>query len=392
MKRGIFVFIFILIIAILFLVLKPFRTAPPILIGATMSETGAFSAQGLAARNGYLLFQDHINEQGGILGRKVRFIIYDDKSDTDTAAALYERLITEDGVDLVMGPYGSTLTEAVAPVTERHRQVMISPLAASGFIWDKGHRYLFMQLTPAELFLGGLIEMAYGYGLRKVAIIYEDAQFPAEEGTGAAELVKEKGMDLVVRETYPPGTDDFSALLEMIREAGADVLGMSALSTDDYIAIVRQMKELDINVKMFGAAASSDQFQEELGDAAEYTYGLLLWDKGLPHPGIDQFSEAYRKEYNTEPTLHAAGAYGGCQILAEATELAGALDSELIREELLSLETQTIFGKFSVDERGYQVANRGVFIQWQDGEKVVVWPEEFATAKPRFPAPPWSER
>lgn len=392
MKRGVISFIFILIIVILFVVMKPFRTDPPIRIGATLSETGAYSAQGLAARNGYLLFQDHINEQGGILGRKVRFIIYDDKSDTDTAAALYEKLITEDGVDLVMGPYGSTLTEAVAPVTERHRKVMISPLAASGFIWDKGHRYLFMQLTPAELFLGGLIEMAYGYGLRKVAIIYEDEHFPAEEGAGAAELVKEKGMDLVVRETYPPGTDDFSALLEMIREAGADVLGMSALSTDDYIALVRQMKELDINVKMFGSAASSDQFQEELGDAAEYAYGLLLWDKGLPYPGIEEFTEAYRAEFNMEPTLHAAGAYGGCRVFAEATERAGTLDSELIREELFKLETQTIFGKFSVDERGYQVANRGVFIQWQDGEKVVVWPEEFATAKPRFPTPSWHER
>ncbi len=392
MKRGIFVFIFILIIVILFIVLKPFRTEPPILIGATMSETGAYSEQGLAARNGYLLFQDHINQQGGILGRKVRFIIYDDKSDTDTAVALYEKLITEDSVDLVMGPYGSTLTEAVAPVTERHRQVMNSPLAATSSIWEKGHRYLFMQLTPAEFFLGGVIDMAYSKGLRKVAIIYEDAQFPEEEGAGAAGLVKEKGMDLIVRESYPSGTDDFSSLLEMIREAGADVLAMSALSTEDYISVVRQMKDMDINVKMFGAAASSDRFQQKLENEAEYTYGLLLWDPGLPHPGIDQFSEAYREEFNTEPTLHAAGAYGGCQILTEATELAGTLDSELIREKLLTLETQTIFSKFSVDERGYQTANRGYFIQWQDGEKIVVWPEEFATAKPRFPTPPWSER
>lgn len=392
MKRGAFSFIFILIIVILFLVLKPFSTGPTILIGATLSETGAYSAQGLAARNGYLLFQDYINEQGGILDRKVRFIIYDDKSDTETAAALYEKLITEDGVDLIMGPYGSTLTETVAPVAERHRKVMISPLAASSFIWDKGHRYLFMQLTPAELFLGGVIDMAYGNGLSKVAIIYEDAQFPEEEGAGAAGLVKEKGMDLVVHETYPPGTDDFSALLEIIRKAGADVLGMSALSTEDYIAVVQQMKELDINVKMFGTAAASSRFLEELGDAAEYAYGLLLWDKGLPYPGIEEFTEAYRVEYNIEPTLHAAGAYGGCQILAEATERAGTLDSELIREELLNLETQTIFGKFSVDERGYQIANRGIFIQWQGGEKVVVWPEEFASAKPRFPTPPWSER
>ena len=103
----------------------------PIRIGATMSETGSYSTQGIAARNGYQMCETHVNEEGGVLGRSIEFTLYDDESSSETAVALYEQLITEEQVDAVMGPYGSTLTEAVAPVTEAHRMVHISPRRTS---------------------------------------------------------------------------------------------------------------------------------------------------------------------------------------------------------------------------------------------------------------------
>ncbi|MCC5913709.1 MAG: ABC transporter substrate-binding protein [Balneolaceae bacterium] len=188
----------------------------PIKIGATMSQTGAYNTQGVAAQNGYLLCEEHVNDRGGVLGRDIEFLIYDDESDTDRAVNLYERLITEDRVDAVMGPYGSTLTEAVAPVTERHRMVQISPLAATTSIWEQGREYLFMVLPPAELFLAGLIEMADERGLTKVAIIEQDELFPRAAGAGAAELAREKGMELIFHEAYETGTEDFSDLLARV--------------------------------------------------------------------------------------------------------------------------------------------------------------------------------
>jgi branched-chain amino acid transport system substrate-binding protein len=363
-----------------------------IVIGATMSESGDYSTQGTAARNGYLLCEEHLNEEGGLLGRPVEFLMYDDESDTERAIELYEQLITEDGVDAIMGPYGSTLTEAVAPVTERHRMVHISPLAATTSIWEQGREYLFMVLPPAELFLAGLIEMAEENGLNRVGIVQQDALFPQAAGSGAVELAEEKGMEVVFHETYETGTDDFSAILDQVRNGDVEVLGMAASPLDDFIRFVRQMKEQDVNVDMFGTSGAVTRFQEELGDDAEYAYGLSAWEPSLPNPGIEEFAAAYEERFDMAPSFHAAGGYGSCMIFAEAAERAGSLDADRLREELLNLETQTIFGNYAVDERGYQIANDGLFIQWQDGEKQIVWPEDVKTAEPRFPTPSWSER
>jgi branched-chain amino acid transport system substrate-binding protein len=368
------------------------HTQQTIRIGATMSQTGTLATQGVPASNGYLLCQKHVNEKGGILGRKIEFLIYDDKSDPKVAIELYEKLITEDKVDAVMGPYGSTHTEAVAPVTEKHRMVHVSPLAATTSIWEKGRRYIFMVLPPAELFLGGLIDMASRNGLKTVAIIEEDALFPKAAGKGAVELAKKQDMQVVLHETYAKGTKDFSVILAKVKTANADVLGMAASSLGDQIVVGRQMKEQDINVKMFGIAQAVAEFQEALGKTAEFVYGLSAWEPSLPNPGIKEFVETYQKEFNKAPSYHAAGAYGGCQIFMEAARRASSLDSDKLREELLKLKIKTIFSDYAVDERGYQTANKGLFIQWQDGQKVVVWPDELASAKPRFPTPAWSQR
>lgn len=391
MRSSLFLIVIILLIATGF-TLKLSQAETPIRIGATMSETGAYSTQGVAARNGYLQCQSDINEQGGLLGRRVEFLIYDDESDTETAVNLYERLITEDLVDAIMGPYGSTLTEAVAPVTERHRMVHISPLAATTSIWEQGREYLFMVLPPAELFLAGLIDMGAENGLTRVAILQEDALFPRAAGDGAVELAKKMGMEVVLHETYPSGTEDFTGILARVKELDAEVLGMAASPLDDFIVAMRQLEENDINVKMFGTSGAVSEFQEALGQKAEYAYGLSAWEASLPNPGIDEFVESYRQTFQMEPSFHAAGAYGSCQIFMEAIRRAESLDSDVLRDELLNLETQTLFSDFAVDERGYQTANKGLFIQWQDGEKVVVWPEDVAVAQPRFPATPWSER
>jgi branched-chain amino acid transport system substrate-binding protein len=197
---------------------------------------------------------------------------------------------------------------------------------------------------------------------------------------------------VVLHETYPKGTKDFSAILAKVRAANTDVFGMAASSLGDFIVVARQMKDQDINVKMFGNSGAVVEFQQELGKTAEFAYGLSAWEPGLPNPGIKEFVDGYQKEFNKDPSFHAAGAYGSCQIFMEAARRAGSLDSEKLREQLLKLKTKTIFSDYAVDERGYQLGNKGLFIQWQDGAKVVVWPDELAGAKPRFPTPLWSKR
>jgi len=366
--------------------------AAAIVIGATMSQSGTYATQGQAAYNGYRLCESHLNRDGGLLGQDVTFLIQDDQSDSDRAIELYESLITESGVDAILGPYGSTLTEAVAPVTEKHRMVHVSPLAATTSIWEQGREYLFMVLPPAELFLAGFIDIADRKDIQRIAVLSEDQLFPRAAADGAAELARERGMDVRLKSSYTSGSDDFSEILQHMDDEGVEALAMAASNLDDFILLTEQMKDLDINLKMFGTSGAVDEYIEQLGEAGEYTYGLSAWEPTLPYPGIDEFTQEYQERFDRRPSFHAAGAYGSCQLFAQAVEQAGTLDADEVREVLLEMETTTLFGPYAVDERGYQTANQGVFIQWQDGDKVVVWPDDLASDSPRFPTPTWDQR
>jgi branched-chain amino acid transport system substrate-binding protein len=363
----------------------------PIQIGASISITGRDAVQGGYVREGYLLCQKHVNEKGGVLGRPIQFVIHDDGSDGKTAIRLYEKLITEDKVDAVMGPYGSPVTDVVADVTERHRKLMVAPTAGTASIWTKGQRYLVMVLSPLEASTEGTIDLAARNGLKTIGLI--DALARPAIVKGALELAAKKGLEVVIHETYPPGTTDFSAILTKVKAAKPDVL-VAGAPPSDAIAITRQMRELDVNVKMYGATPGGGlpDFHKALGKTAEFVYAGSYWEPGLPYPGNREFVEAYQKEFTRAPSFYSAASYAGCQLLADAVRRAGSLDSDKLREELLKVKTKTLFGDFAVDERGFQVGHKAVTVQWQDGTSVLVWPDEVATGKPRFPTPPWSGR
>src|SRR3989454_510861 len=231
------------------------RTAQqPIRIGASMSITGkAYSVQGSYGREGYLLCQKHMNQRGGVLGRWLEFVIYDDGSDEKTAVRLYEKLVAEDKVDAVMGPYSSPITDAVADVTEKHRKLMIAPMAATTSIWEKGRRYRVMLPSPVEALSEGVLDLAARNGLRALAVINEDALVGKAAAKGASELAKRKGLELVFSETYPKGTVDFSGILNQVKAAKPDVLVAASVLLEDLVAITRQMRKLDLNVKLFSS-------------------------------------------------------------------------------------------------------------------------------------------
>ncbi|WP_194755513.1 amino acid ABC transporter substrate-binding protein [Aliidiomarina indica] len=357
-----------------------FEETTPIKIGATMSQTGAYATQGSAALNGYRLCEAHLNSSGGVLQRPIELIVYDDESNAARAQELYSKLIEEDQVDAIWGPYGSTLTEAVAPITEAHRMVHVSPLAATTSIWEQGREYLFMVLPPAEVFLTGVIAIAEQHGLEKIAVIQEDQLFPRAAGQGASEEVTERDMSLVLHETYPSGLSDFSDLADAIAASGAEVVAMAASALDDFIAMQNALTDHGVELAFFGTSGAVQEFYDALGERAEGVLGLSAWEPTLDNPGVDEFTQSYRDRFDREPSFHAAGAYGTCQIWTEAVRRANSLTADSVRRELLDMDIFTVFGRFRVDERGYQEANQGVIIQWQEGEKVVVWPPDQAKA------------
>jgi branched-chain amino acid transport system substrate-binding protein len=371
----------------------PATAQGPIKVGASLSLTGTYAQPGRYQHEGYQLCEKDLNARGGLLGRPVQFVVYDDQSAPATGVRLYEKLITEDRVDAVMGPYSSAISEAVATVTEKYSKVNVSPLAATTSIFKKGRKYMFMVISPAEIYLEGLVDIAAKRGLKTIAVINEDTLFPKTSAQGTTELARKAGMQVVFTEAYPKGNQDFSALLTKIKAVNPDVLA-AATYFDDSVAIARQMKELGVNPKMLGVTVGGDipKFQELLKGTAEYIYGASQWEAVLPYPGAREFNEAYVKQFKQEPSYHSAAGYAGCMIYAEGVKKAGTLDADKVREALLALKTRTMFGDYQVDKDGFQIAHKMVLLQWQDGKRVVVWPDDLANGKPRFPTPPWNAR
>jgi branched-chain amino acid transport system substrate-binding protein len=365
----------------------------PIRIGASLSLTGTYAKLGKNQHEGYQLCVKDLNAKGGVLGRKAELVVYDDQSMPATAVRLYEKLITEDKVDAVMGPYSSPVTEASANVTEKYKKVMVAPLAATTSIFKKGRKYIFMVISPAEVYLEGLVDMAAKRGLKTIAVVNEDTLFSKAAASGAVELAKKKGLQVVFTEAYPKGNTDFSALLTKVKAANPDVLA-AATYFDDAVALTRQMKELNVSPKMYGVTVGGDlpEFYDTLKQNAEYIYGATQWEHVLPYPGNQEFFDAYKKEFNHEPSYHSAAGYAGCLLYAEAVKRAGALDADKVREQLLKLEMKTMFGEYKVDADGYQTAHKMVTFQWQGEKKVIVWPDDMTKDKPRFPMPPWNQR
>jgi branched-chain amino acid transport system substrate-binding protein len=372
----------------------PAAAQAPIKIGASLSLTGTYAALGQNQHRGYQLCAKHVNEKGGVLGRKVEFVLYDDQSQPATGVRLYEKLITQDKVDLVMGPYSSAITEAVANVNEKYKMPMVAPMASTTSIFKKGRKFVFMVQSAAEVYLEGLLDMAAKRGLKTVAIVNEDTLFPKATVQGTIELAKKKGLQVVFVEAYPKGNTDFSAILTKIRAANPDVLG-AATYFDDAVAITRQMKELNVNPKMYGVTVGGDlpTFYQLLGKNAEFVYGATQWEVELPYPGAKEFLQAYSIEFpGRDLSYHSAGGYGGCQVLVAAVKRAGSLDGEKVREAILKTDINTVYGGFKVDPDGFQISHKMVTFQWQEGKKVIVWPDELAAGKALFPTPPWTRR
>ena len=369
--------------------------AEPIKIGASISLSGKYAQTGLHFRRGYELWREQVNARGGLMGRPVEFVILDDKSDPTTGARLYEKLITLDKVDLVLGPYSSAVTFAVSTVTEKYKYPMLAAGASSAKIWQRGYRYVFMVVTPGENYLDGAIDIAKQKGAKRVAIINADSLYPKTWAKSAVEKVKGAGLELVFHEEFPEKPTDLSAILIKVKSANPEVL-LCGTYFNDAVLITRQMKELGVNVKILAQTVgpSLPQFSENLGSLANYVYGASQWEaiSTLKFPGMADFVAAFEKKHSYTPTYQAAESYGSMQVLEQAVKNIGSLDHEKLRAELARLQTTTIFGPYKVDDQGRQVAKTMLLVQWQDGKRNVVWPAKVAPNKPLFPTPLWDNR
>ncbi len=366
-----------------------------VLVGGAISQTGRYAEPAGRQVNAIKLWVDEVNARGGLLGHKIQLLLLDDKSDTQTSIKLYEKLITEDKVDVILGPYSSGITEAVANVTERYKMPFVAYGAASSPIWEKGRKYIFNIVAVAEDYQKGAVHLARQIGVKTAAIIGEDSLFPRQAAKGAKDWATKLGIQIVVEENYPLKQTDFTALLQKIKASGAEAVFSNSYFADA-AAQLRQMREQNLNFKLYSSTIGPalPNFPEQLGGTAEYVLGFSQWEplpKILKNPGMEAFIAAYEKRFGEKPNYHAGGAYGALQVTEAALKKAGSFDKEKLRDALATIETQSIYGRYKVDAQGMN-SHEGLTFQILKGQRKVVWPDKWAETKPELPMPDWSKR
>ena len=386
----------------------PALAADAIVFGAAISITGKTAKEGEYTRDGYQFAIDRINESGGVkVGGKayaVALKYYDDESKSERTAQLIEKLVNEDKVNFLLGPYGSSPTGTAAPIAEKYRIPMVEANGAAESIFSKGYRYTFAILSPAKLYLRGVIDCvrARDPGAKTVAILGENESFSKEVAAGAAEYAKEKGMEVVYQELYPSSTQDVSALLTAIKSKAPDVI-LGSGHLQDSLLIVKQAKDLGVSPRAMGFSVgpSSPEFRENLKKNADYVFGATQWTEALRYSGEDPwktsqaFAAAFRAKHPGYKDIAYQVAESAIAVIAygRAIEKAGALDPTKVRDALAAMDMMTFYGQVRFDARGVNVYKPMVVEQLQpDGRKYTVWPASVAEKDALYPMPAWDKR
>ena len=361
------------------------RAADPIKLGASLSLTGRFSDSAKYCQEGYLLWSDEVNGRGGIGGRPVQVVIYDDESNPDTGRVLAERLIDRDGATVILGPYSSPITDAMATAVERAQVPMIGTIASDSSIWNRRKlRWSFQGFPSSDYDHEGFLTIVKekAGGAKKLAIVFEEAPFSIAAKDWAVAKAKEMGLT-VEAYGYNPGAQDFRSIIERMVAAGTELVSMGGYYQPS-IALTRQMIERGFNPVAYHFIQAADGVTKDaLGANAEGVFGRSAWEASIETPANKAFVEAYKGKFNRLPSYHSAAAYATGQVFEAAIKAKGT-DRAAIREFLATQSTESVLGTFKVNPRGQQEGYHYVAIQWQGGvshvvggrsEQAIVWPK-----------------
>jgi len=373
-------------------------------IGASVSMTGAQSRFGNMVKNGYELWKDAVNEKGGInVGAtkyKVAITYYDDQSDPQVSAKLTEKLITEEKVQFLLGPYSSGITLATSAIAEKYNMINMACTANADSVYTRGYKNVFSILPPASVILHSFLEMLNTFSPvpQKLAVIYPTDLFPQNVAEGARDYAKKMNLDVAFFENYPKGAKDLSSLLLKVKTTKPDVLiGTGYL--DDAILAVRQSKDqrIDFKATVFTTGPELEDFTKNLAKDADYVYGVSWWMPEMNYKGpvfdsTQSYAALFAKRFGPGITYQAPAASQGGLLLQLAIEKAKSLDMDKVREALRSYEGTTFWGQTKFDENGRNTMGKSVTFQIQKGVIKTVFPKEAAQTTPQFPQPAWSAR
>jgi branched-chain amino acid transport system substrate-binding protein len=367
--------------------------ADPVRIGVALSQTGNLADSAAPYFKGLDLWREQANARGGLAGRPIEFVVYDDRSDPATAARLYEKLITDDKVNLVISSLGSATAATGSAVAEKHKMVMINGGGAAEAIQQRGFKYVFQTAARISSYADGIVPMIDKYKIKSIALVSRDYAAARDISKAIKEQIKDKDVKIVMDEYFPAGTADFSSQIAKGQQLQPD-LWIGLLYPSEAIETVRQFHSMNYMPKFFIAnGVSQDDFIKSAGKDAEYALGMSLFEPSLPSEGNKEFVKTYRDKYNSDPGYYSAFGFVAGTVLEAAVKKAGSIDTEKVREVLTTLKLGTVMGRHEVDPNTYmQVGVKGLVVQVQNGKREVVWPEEYKTAEPKLPIPAWDKR
>jgi branched-chain amino acid transport system substrate-binding protein len=395
----------------LWLAAPPARAADPIKVGMSLALTGAGAPAGKMLQAAIELWRDDINAKGGLLGRPVEIIIYDDQSNPSGVPGLYTKLISVDKADLLLGPYGTNFVAPAIPTIIQNKKMLISYTAIGindQYKYDKYFSMVPVGSDGVNAFSKGFFEMASKQNPKPqtVAIIAADAEFAQSAAQGAREELKKHGFKLIFDKSYPPNTTDFTPVMRAVQAANADIVYAGAYPPDS-VGLVRAANEIGLNPKIFGGALIGQLVTPIKVQLGAVQNGLVIHESFVPSPklnfpGLDELMKRYQAkaaDLKTDAIGFAFVPFGytNGQILEQAVTATKSLDHEVLAKYIHSHSFKTVVGELSFGKDGEWSKPRMVLTQFQNIEpnnteqfksgakQPILWPPEFADGKMIYP-------
>jgi branched-chain amino acid transport system substrate-binding protein len=372
-------------------------------IGMSMPQTGSLGAGGQAALLALRMWVDDVNQKGGLLGRKVEFIVYDDQTNPANVPGIYTKLLDIDKVDLLIAPYGTVPTAPLMPMVKQRNLLLMGNFSFQ--VNAKVHHDMWFNNSPwndAASWSDGFVKNGQKLGSKSIAFLAADQEFAQNLANGARELSKKAGIKSVYDQNYPPTTTDFSSLIRAIRAAKPDMVFVMSYPNDS-VAIVRAVNEIGVGsgVKMFGGGMVGLQFTPIMQSLGSLLNGITNYNSyvpGMKYPGIEEFLGRYAKRaaeakvdplgFYLPPFNYAIG-----QMIEQAVNGTKSLDQKKMAEYLRQNEMKTIVGSIRYDKSGEWANPRVVQAQFRGvvdkdveqfrkpGKQVVIYPDEYKTGE-----------
>ena len=373
---------------------------PPIKIGMSMAQTGGLAGGGKAALLGHEIWRDDINAKGGLLGRKVELVVYDDKSSASETPAIYSKLLDVDKVDLLFAPYATVPTAPIMPLVKQRGMVLIGNFSFQ--VNSKIRHDMWFNNAPwgpADAWASAFLDIGQKAGGKTLALLTADQEFAQNLAKTAREVATKRNMPIVFDQAYPPNTVEFSSIIRTLKAAKPDIVYVASYPPDS-AGILRAVNEIGIgdSVKLFGGGMVGLQFGPIMENMGSLLNGVVNFNTWLPEPsmyfdGTKAFFETYAKRavaakvdplgYYLAPFGYASG-----QLIETAIKATNSLDPKAIAQYLHGHEVQTIVGPIAFSEDGERKETATLQAQFQGivdknmdqfrkpGKQVILFPEK----------------